>query len=60
MGGSTAGNRQPKVHVCGVAKDRVQELRIDSIWLNIAHCWAYATAQAIAARDTQAAEPDQK
>jgi holo-[acyl-carrier protein] synthase len=43
-------NGQPKVHLCGGAKDLAQQLRIADILLTIASCRAYATATAIAIR----------
>jgi holo-[acyl-carrier protein] synthase len=43
-------NGQPKVHLCGGAKDLAQQLRITDILLTIASCRAYATATAIAIR----------
>ena len=39
---------QPKVHLCGAAKDVAQALRITDILLTISHCRAYATAYALA------------
>ncbi len=44
---------QPRVHVCGAAKDHVRELRISDILITISHCRAYATATAIAVRHTE-------
>lgn len=43
---------QPKVLMCGAAKDQAQMLRVADILLTIAHCRAYATAHAIAIRDS--------
>lgn len=43
---------QPRVHMCGAAKDQAQLLRISDILLTISHCRAYATASAIAVRGT--------
>jgi holo-[acyl-carrier protein] synthase len=43
-------NGQPRVHICGAAKDVAQTLRISDILLTIAHCRAYATAYALAVR----------
>src|SRR5438128_9694407 len=39
---------KPVVHMCGAAKDLAQSLRIADIRLSISHCWAYATAVAVA------------
>jgi holo-[acyl-carrier protein] synthase len=39
-----------QVHVCGAAKDRVQQLHIADILLTLSHCRAYATAYALAVR----------
>jgi holo-[acyl-carrier protein] synthase len=41
---------QPRVHMCGAAKDLAQSLRISDILISIAHCRAYATAYALAVR----------
>jgi holo-[acyl-carrier protein] synthase len=41
---------QPRVLVCGGAKDHAQSLRISDILITISHCRAYATAYAIAVR----------
>jgi holo-[acyl-carrier protein] synthase len=41
---------QPRVHMCGGAKDRAQTLHICDILITIAHCRAYATAYAVAVR----------
>ncbi len=43
-------NGQPRVHLCGGAKDLAQQLRIADILLTISQCRAYATATAIAIR----------
>jgi holo-[acyl-carrier protein] synthase len=43
---------QPRVLMCGAAKDVAQSLRISDILLSISHCRAYATAYAIAVRGT--------
>ena len=43
---------QPRVHVCGAAKDQAQSLRVSDILITISHCRAYATAYAIAVRGT--------
>jgi holo-[acyl-carrier protein] synthase len=48
------GNR-PKVMLCGTAKEIAQSQRIIDIFLSLSHCRAYATAQAIAVRDTLSA-----
>ncbi len=41
---------QPRVLMCGGAKDLAQSLRITDILISISHCRAYATAYAIALR----------
>jgi holo-[acyl-carrier protein] synthase len=41
---------QPRVLLCGAAKDSAQQLRISDILLSISHCRAYATAYAMAVR----------
>ena|SRR5438034_9623970 len=46
------GPGQPRVHVCGAAKDQARTLRISDILITISHCRAYATATAIAVRDS--------
>jgi holo-[acyl-carrier protein] synthase len=43
-------NDKPRVLLCGAAKDLAQEQRIGDILLSLAHCRAYATANAIAVR----------
>lgn len=43
---------KPQVLMCGAAKDQAQRLRISDILLTIAHCRAYATAYAIAVRNS--------
>jgi holo-[acyl-carrier protein] synthase len=45
-------NGQPRILMCGAAKDQAQQLRIADVLLSISHCRAYATAYAIAVRDT--------
>jgi holo-[acyl-carrier protein] synthase len=40
---------QPRVLMCGAAKELAQGLRIGHIFLSISHCRAYATAMAVAA-----------
>ena len=45
---------QPRVHMCGAAKDHAQHLTISDIHLTISHCRAYATAYAIAVRGSPA------
>ncbi|MBV9126231.1 MAG: holo-ACP synthase [Planctomycetes bacterium] len=42
---------QPRVLMCGAAKDLAQSLRISDILISIAHCRAYATAYALAVRN---------
>ncbi len=39
---------QPRVLLCGGAKDVTQSLKIKDIMLSISHCHAYATAYALA------------
>jgi holo-[acyl-carrier protein] synthase len=39
---------QPRVLMCGGAKDLAQRLRIADILVSISHCRAYATAHAVA------------
>lgn len=41
---------QPRVHVCGAAKDLTENLRVADIMLTMSHCRAYATAYAVAVR----------
>ena len=51
---------QPRVLVCGGAKERAQCLRISDILISISHCRAYAMAYALAVRyppATPGAEP---
>jgi len=43
---------QPRVFMGGVAKDLAEGLKISDILLTLSHCRAYATAYAIALRDT--------
>lgn len=43
------------VHLCGVAKDQAQQLRVNDIRLSVAHCRAYATAYALALRGAEGA-----
>jgi holo-[acyl-carrier protein] synthase len=45
-------NGRPQVLMCGAAKDLAQSLRISDVLLSISHCRAYATAYAIAVRNT--------
>jgi len=47
-------NGQPRVHVCGAAKDQAQQLRVADILVSISHCRAYATAYALAVRESAA------
>ena len=42
---------QPRVLMCGAAKDRAQSLRVADVLITISHCRAYATAYAVALRD---------
>jgi holo-[acyl-carrier protein] synthase len=46
---------QPRVLMCGAAKDQAQSMRVSDVLITISHCRAYATAYAIAVR---ASEPD--
>jgi holo-[acyl-carrier protein] synthase len=48
---------KPRVHVRGIAKQRLRGLRIADVLLSIAHCRAYATAQAIAVRGEAPSPP---
>jgi holo-[acyl-carrier protein] synthase len=41
---------QPKLHICGAARDQALSLQISDILITISHCRAYATATAIAVR----------
>lgn len=41
---------QPKVLICGAAKEVAQNLRVSDILITISHCRAYATAYAVAIR----------
>src|SRR5499425_1003614 len=41
---------QPRLHLCGVAKDQAVSLGITDVLLTISHCRAYATAYALAVR----------
>jgi holo-[acyl-carrier protein] synthase len=50
-------NGQPRVHVCGAAKDQALGLRVSDILVTIAHCRAYATATAIAIRQAAGETP---
>lgn len=43
---------QPKVLMCGAAKEHAQALRIADILITISHCRAYATATAVAVRES--------
>lgn len=44
---------KPQVMICGGAKDRAQQLRISDILISISHCRAYATATAVAIRNSK-------
>jgi holo-[acyl-carrier protein] synthase len=46
----TDADGRPRVLVCGPAKERLRTLRVADVLVSIAHCRAYATAQAIAVR----------
>jgi holo-[acyl-carrier protein] synthase len=46
---------QPRVRMCGGAKDLAQTLHISDILITLAHCRAYATAYAVAVRNPQPA-----
>ncbi|HZT82924.1 MAG TPA: holo-ACP synthase [Gemmataceae bacterium] len=43
-------NGQPRVFMCGAARDVARNLRVTNILLSISHCRAYATAYALAVR----------
>lgn len=43
---------QPRVHICGAARDAAVSLHISDIMVSISHCRSYATAYAIAVRGT--------
>jgi holo-[acyl-carrier protein] synthase len=45
---------QPRVHICGAARDYAKSLRISDILISISHCRAYATAYAVAVREAPA------
>jgi holo-[acyl-carrier protein] synthase len=45
---------QPRVHICGAARDHALGMRISDILISISHCRAYATAHAVAIRDNSA------
>src|SRR5437868_9595461 len=47
---------EPRVLLCGAAKDVAQTLRITDILLTISHCRAYATAYALAIRSADSGE----
>jgi holo-[acyl-carrier protein] synthase len=44
---------KPHVMMCGGAKDHAQQLKISDILISISHCRAYATAYALALRDSK-------
>ena len=48
---------QPRVMLCGGAKDVTQRLRVANILISISHCRAYATAYAMAIGADQPAPP---
>jgi holo-[acyl-carrier protein] synthase len=50
---------QPRVHMCGGAKDLAQAMHISDILITLSHCRAYATAYALAVRSTPSS-PDGK
>jgi holo-[acyl-carrier protein] synthase len=52
---------QPRVHVCGAAREHARQLGISDILLTLSHCRSYATATAIAVRGTTPPplEPDE-
>jgi holo-[acyl-carrier protein] synthase len=50
---------QPRVHMCGAARDQALSMRISDILISISHCRAYATAYAVAVR-AEAANGDAK
>lgn len=41
---------QPRVHMCGAAKEHAQRLKISDILISISHCRSYATAYALAVK----------
>ena len=41
---------QPRVHVCGAARDHIHSLQVSDILVSISHCRNYATAHALAVR----------
>jgi holo-[acyl-carrier protein] synthase len=45
-------NGRPHVLMCGAAKEAAQGLHISDVLLSISHCRAYATAYAIAVRES--------
>jgi holo-[acyl-carrier protein] synthase len=51
-------NGQPRVVLCGAARDQAQSLHISEILLTLSHCRAYATATAIAVRGTTTPAPE--
>ena len=53
----TDADGQPRVLVCGRAKERARHLRVADILLSISHCRAYATACALAVRDSAPPAP---
>jgi holo-[acyl-carrier protein] synthase len=48
---------QPRVMLCGGAKDITQSLRVADIMISISHCRAYATAYALAIGTGEAVAP---
>src|SRR5437868_4689047 len=53
----TDAEGRPQVHVCGAARDQARELRVSDILITLSHCRAYATATAIAVRDSASEQP---
>ncbi|MBY0523710.1 MAG: holo-ACP synthase [Gemmataceae bacterium] len=51
---------QPRVHMCGAARDQAESMHISDILLTISHCRAYATAYAIAVRNGTPLPPADK
>jgi holo-[acyl-carrier protein] synthase len=49
---------KPVVRMCGAARDQAERLRVSDILLSISHCRAYATAYALAVRNSPAAAGD--
>ncbi|MCC6417655.1 MAG: holo-ACP synthase [Gemmataceae bacterium] len=48
---------KPRVYLRGTSRDQAEQIRIGQILLSISHCRAYATAHALAVRDTTLLAP---